>query len=74
MGKANRTARGKEQRERKAEVGRHFSSSADTKLGETKTDSGSHASSSQGEQKSRKARYQKAVERVSGEGGRIKVN
>ena len=39
-----------------------------------KTDSGSHASSSQGEPKSRRTKYQKAFERVGGEGGRIKVN
>ena len=39
-----------------------------------KTDSGSHASSSQGEPKSTRTKDQKAFERVSGEGGRINVN
>ena len=39
-----------------------------------KSEGGSHASSSQGEPKSRRTKYQKAFERVRGEGGRIKVN
>ena len=49
-------ARSKEQRKRKADVCSHFGSSADTKLGEMKTDSGSHASSSQCEQEKRRTR------------------